>query len=261
MSTTPAWAYLSDDGTGEEGTALSRESLAARARQAVLDLIDDEGLGEGDTLPATGALAERFGVSRTVVREALSALAALGIIEIANGRSASVRAPDHSLIRFSLARALRESPGGGFTALMDLRSPLEARAARLAAVSLASEERSEDRQGLADLLREMGEALEDSERYPQLDLRLHGEIARLSGNLALQGVLDAVRTPLFRAMQDLRATRDTRGLVGAEHAEHVRIVEAILAGNARGAEAAMAEHMEAVASLDAPAAPGRTRPG
>jgi GntR family transcriptional repressor for pyruvate dehydrogenase complex len=255
----PAWAYLSDADPEPQGTALSRDSLAGRARQALLDLIDAEGLGDGDALPSTGVLAERFGVSRTVVREALSALAALGIVEIANGRSATVRAPDPSLVRFYLARALRESPGGGFTALMDLRGPLEAQAARLATVSLAAPDRSAERESLAALLAEMGGALEDSDRYPQLDLLLHREIARLSGNGALHGILEAVSPPLFRAMQDLRAARDVRGLVGAEHAEHGRIVTAILEGDPEEAEAAMRAHMSAVAGLD-PAAPSAASP-
>ncbi|WP_165831877.1 FadR/GntR family transcriptional regulator [Brachybacterium endophyticum] len=255
-----AWTYLAADEPAPGDTTLARDSLAARVRQAVLDLIDTEGLGVGDALPSTGVLAERFGVSRTVVREALSALAALGIIEISNGRSATVRAPDPTLVRFYLTRALRESPGGSFRALMDLRAPLEGRAARLAASALAPEERRADRDALRALLEEMGDALEDPSRYPQLDLHLHREIARLSGNGALHGILEAVSPPLFRAMRDLRVARHSRGLMGAEHAEHVRIVGAILEGDPDAAERAMDEHMDAVAALDSSTFPGSALP-
>ena len=242
------------------GTALSRETLVGRARQAVLDLIDDEGLGAGDPLPSAGALAERFEVSKAVVREALSALDALGIVEISNGRAARVRPADSSLLRFSLARTIRTSSGEGFATLMDLRSPLEVHAAGLAARRVGAESSgeapAEEVCELRDLLAQMGEALGDSVAYPRLDLRLHAAIASLADSPALQAVLDAVSAPLFRAMRELRLTREARGLVGAEHAEHVRIVEAILAGDEEAASAAMAEHMRAVEAVDrSPAVP------
>ena len=266
-----AWRHLTSPVDPSDRT-LSRETLVGRARQAVLDLIDDEGLDAGDPLPSAGALAERFAVSKAVVREALSALDALGIVEISNGRAARVRPTDSSLVRFSLSRTIRTSPGEGFATLMDLRSPLEVRAAALAArrigaagasaddagASTAGADPSADGAGeLRRLLEEMGEALGDSEAYPRLDMRLHAEIARLADSPALHGVLDAVSAPLFRAMRELRVTREARGLVGAEHAEHVRIVEAILAGDEDAASAAMAEHMRAVEAVDrSPAAPG-----
>ena len=256
-----AWRYLTSP-VDPSDQALSRETLVGRARQAVLDLIDDEGLDAGDPLPSAGALAERFAVSKAVVREALSALDALGIVEISNGRAARVRPTDSSLVRFSLSRTIRTAPGEGFATLMDLRSPLEVRAAALAARRIGAAGPSADGAGaLRRLLEEMGEALGDSEAYPRLDMRLHAEIARLADSPALHAVLDAVSAPLFRAMRELRVTREARGLVGAEHAEHVRIVEAILAGDEEAASAAMAEHMRAVEAVDrSPAARG-TSPG
>ena len=288
-----AWRYLTAP-TEADGPALSRETLVGRARQAVLDLIDDEGLDAGDALPSAGALAERFAVSKAVVREALSALDALGIVEISNGRAARVRPFDSSLVRFSLSRTIRTAPGDGFSALMDLRAPLEVRAAALAARRIREsggaacgttrEDATRDdstvpdgtaadgtaaegpmgpgcdaataaaARELREHLERMGEALGDSEAYPRLDMHLHAAIARLADSPALHGVLDAVSSPLFRAMRELRVTREARGLVGAEHAEHVRIVEAILAGDERAASAAMTAHMDAVEAFGRPPA-------
>lgn len=295
--------YLTSAEAPADSTALGRATLSDRVRGAVLALIDEGGYSAGDELPSTGALAERFDVSKTVIREALSALAALGIIEIANGRRATVRPLDSSVVRFFLSRAVRESADDGFTALMDLRSPLEIRAAQVAArrvrvsgaggtqgaggtrgsratrgyrdtrgaeeagspadspaadTAPTADEDEDSAQSLRALLVEMDAALEDSTLYPELDLRLHQEIARLSGNRALHGILEAVSTPLFRAMRDLRATRDQHGLVGDEHSQHVRIVEAILSGDEAEAAAAMAAHMTAVESIgtgDAPEGP------
>ncbi|WP_394215705.1 FadR/GntR family transcriptional regulator [Brachybacterium vulturis] len=243
--------HLSAPAAEEAHGTLERDSLADRARDAVLGLIDQDGLSAGDPLPSTGALAERFGVSRTVVREALSALAALGIIAVSNGRSATVRPLDSSLVRFYLARAIDESRSNSFTTLMDVRVPLEVRAARRAADGFAGDgaEPPGGRQRLQDLRTRLDAALQDSVLYPQLDLQLHQQIALLSGNRALHGLLEAVRVPLFRAMQDVRAERDLHGLVGAEHTEHLRIIDAILAGDPDTAAAVMEHHMHAVESF------------
>jgi len=243
-----AWNHLASSSPAGTGGTIERESLADRAREAVLELIDREHLAAGDPLPSTGALAERFGVSRPVVREALSALAALGIIEVSNGRSATVRPLDPHLVRFYLSRALGESRSDSFSTLMDLRGPLEVRAARRAAEGLgaAGEGGAEERAALQQLRVRLDDSLQDSELYPQLDLQLHQEIARLSGNRALHGLLEAVSIPLFRAMQDVRAERDLHGLVGSEHEDHLRIIDAILAGDPEAAAAAMEHHMRSV---------------
>lgn len=248
---TTAWKHLASPAPEDTGDRLERGSLADRAREAVLGLIDQEGLSAGDPLPSTGALADRFEVSRTVVREALSALAALGIIEVSNGRSATVRPLDPSLVRFYLSRAIRESRDDGFTTLMDLRGPLEVRAARRAAERFAvadgsAEEPVGGRERLTELRTRLDAALADSALYPQLDLHLHQEIALLSGNQALHGLLEAVSVPLFHAMQEVRAERDLHGLVGAEHVDHLRIIDAILAGDPDAASTAMEHHMRAV---------------
>ncbi len=242
--------HLAAPSSADGSSGLARETLVDRARDAVLALIDDEHLGAGDALPSAGTLAERFGVSKAVVREALSALAALGIVEISNGRAARVRPPDSSIVRFYLSRAIRDTPGDGFLVLMDLRAPLEVRAASLAADRLAADPAG--REQLEELLARMGEALGDAEEYPRLDLELHALVARLSGNLALHGVGDAGSGPLFRAQREQRGTREQRGLVGAEHDEHSAVVTAILAGDAAAAAAAMDAHMTAAAGFAVP---------
>lgn len=245
-----AWKHLT--APAPTGERLERESLAERAREAVLGLIDEQKLTAGDALPSTGVLAERFGVSRTVIREALSALAALGIIEVSNGRSATVRPPDPELVRFYLSRAIHESRHDSFTTLMDLRGPLEVRAAHRAAERFAdgAAEPSGGRESLERLREELSAALPDSSLYPRLDLRLHQEIALLSGNRALQGLLEAVRVPLFRAMQDVRAARDLHGMVGSEHVDHLQIIDAILAGDPAASSAAMDHHMRTVEAFE-----------
>jgi DNA-binding FadR family transcriptional regulator len=223
---------------------LMREPLTAQVHRALIAYIDEARLGPGDALPSTAALSERFSVSRPVIREALSALAALGLIELSNGRNAVVRQLDSHLVALFLSRAIRTS-AEPLTTLMELRAPLEIEAALLAATRSSMSQRED----LVALERAMRDAVGDSKLYVELDLELHRQVAVASGNPALLGVTEAVRGHVFEAMTRLRAHRESENLVGGEHAEHASIVEAIVAGEPEAAAAAMRLHMETTALL------------
>jgi GntR family transcriptional regulator, transcriptional repressor for pyruvate dehydrogenase complex len=245
----PTFAVVSPD--------LMREPLTAQVRSALIAYIDEARLAPGDSLPSTAALSERFSVSRPVVREALSALAALGLIELSNGRNAVVRQVDSQLVALFLSRAIRTS-AAPLTTLMELRAPLEIEAALLAATRSTTQQR----ENLVSLEKEMRGAVGDAKLYVDLDLELHRQIAAMSANPALLGVTEAVRNHVFEAMTRLRTHREMAGLVGSEHAEHARIVDAIVAGQPEAAAAAMRSHMDTTAALvqaiqaeAAPAAP------
>lgn len=225
-------------------TDLIREPLTAQVHRALIAYIDEARLAPGDALPSTAALSERFGVSRPVIREALSALAALGLIELSNGRTAVVRQLDSHLVALFLSRAIRTS-AHPLTTLMELRAPLEIEAAQLAAVRATAAQRDV----LAALEESMRVAVSDAKLYVELDLELHRLIAELSANPALLGVTDAVRGHVFETMTRLRAHRESTGRVGSEHSEHAGIVEAIVAGDQEAATTAMRRHMETTAAL------------
>ena len=82
------------------------KSLVAQSMDAVKAHIRESGLRVGDTLPGEGFFADKLGVSRAVMREAFGALAALRLIDVANGRRAKVGALDGSVIADSLEHAL-----------------------------------------------------------------------------------------------------------------------------------------------------------
>ena len=86
---------------------MSQRRPATRGRQRVpltnvvseqlLQLLKEQGLTEGDSIPPTGELATRFGVSRTVIREALAELTGRGLLRRQQGREGTVAIPggDH----------------------------------------------------------------------------------------------------------------------------------------------------------------------
>lgn len=205
-----------------------------RRRQAIVEsLLGDIFHGRlraGQHL-VTQALADRFGVSHTPIREALIALAGVGIIDLLPNRGAVVRAVT--------AREARE--------VLQVRRVLECQATRSACgrIDLGT------LHALADDLRRLIHAPSASitefiHEARRTDSLLHELIAGSCGNAFLARELGRLRI-LFRAFRDVsyeqhEARNDSRRLAEEAH-EHLAIVEALLAGDAGAAAAAMANHL------------------
>lgn len=186
-------------------------------------------LRAGDHL-VTQDVASRFGVSHTPVREALIALAGMGIIDLEPNRGAVVR-------RISV-QEVKE--------VCQVRRVLECEATRLACGRIALA----DLDALATDLRRMmanrnpGPALIPEARA--LDTRLHDLIAGSCGNAFLAHEIGRLKT-LFRAFRDVAweqdEARDDYRRLAQESGEHLAIVEALRAGDAKEARRAMARHI------------------
>ncbi len=72
------------------------QSLKSQVLQEIKQYILDKGMTEGERLPTERAFTEMYGVSRSVVREALSYLEHTGVIETVQGRGTVIKAPDIS---------------------------------------------------------------------------------------------------------------------------------------------------------------------
>lgn len=220
-------------------TPLTRTKLSLQIFDAMIAHIVDNDLQPGSALPSTAALCEQFATSRPVVREALSALEAVGLVEVHNGRNAVVKELDGHLIKLFLSRVLHNNKRP-LTDMMDVRVPLEVQAARLAAERASVE----DCRILDDLLLQMDAALLDTANYPVLDIAFHLAIARATGNGALEWFSDALRHELTTVMVEVRRYREVNDLVGDEQQQHRKIAASIRAGDVEGAELAMREHMK-----------------
>src|SRR5918992_1507838 len=88
-------------------TQLRRETLPEQVADQLIALIERDNLVPGTILPSEGKLAQEFGVSRPVVREALRTLAAKDVIVVANGKGAIVRPITSQPLRDFFQRALR----------------------------------------------------------------------------------------------------------------------------------------------------------
>lgn len=193
----------------------------------------------GDKLPTEAAIMKEFGVSRTVVREALSKLQAAGMVRPQRGVGsfvvgASRAKPFHldSSPDDSLAQAI---------ALIELRIGLETEAAALA----AQRRRDSDLAPLRAALGAFDAALDQCMDTALPDFQFHLEIARASHSPHFAAVLEAlgptcVPTGFLRAAggeaQSSAWTNDAR-------LEHLRIFDAIAQQDAETARAAMRSHL------------------
>jgi len=185
----------------------------------------------GDHL-TTQDLADRFGVSHTPVREALIALAGIGVIDLLPNRGAVVR-------RVTAAEVHE---------VCQVRRALECEATRSACgrIELAELHALAD-----DLKRMMAVKPRPGTRFIEqaraIASRLHDLIADSCGNSFLAKELNRLKT-LFRAFRDVSYTRDEPEQVARrlriEIGEHTAIVDALLAGDRKAAGLAMSRHIQ-----------------
>lgn len=211
--------------------------LADRAYTAIVQIINDDGLVAGDRLPSEARLAEMFGMSRAIVREALVRLAADGITEARRGAGSYVK-------RRPSERLGSHMPMHGLAATLgtyEVRFVLEAEAARLAA-QRRSHQQMEAIEAALEALR--GSLLSSAPAHAE-DWALHRAIAEATGNSAFVDALDRLRedvTRILRAGVDISRSRPPE-VIGAMMDEHDAIVDAIRAQDADGAALAMRWHL------------------
>jgi len=184
----------------------------------------------GGKLPAEAALSREYQVSRSVVREALRALQALGLTESRTGRGT-----------FVTATGPAENPTfGGYSArdLIEVRRHVEVPVAGYAALRRDAGQLAR----LGDLVDRMDAETGPAE-WVALDTQFHVTIARASGNPVFAKVIEEIRDALARQSAFLNQLGGRRT---ESNVEHRRIVTAIAAGAQDAAAAAMTEHLDHV---------------
>src|ERR1700691_5147061 len=145
-------------------------------------------LKPGDQLPAERDLAQRFGVSRTAVREAVKTLREKGLVEAFSGRGTFVTNGTSQAIRQSLDLMIRINQQEGSAHLAELRLVLEPEIAGLAASRIDGQLLGTMREMLAI----MGRNLQDGEAYIKADLDFHLALAEAAGNPLILSLLDSI---------------------------------------------------------------------
>ena len=171
-------------------SALHREeTLANRVVVELERLIVDSRLGEGDRLPSERELAAQFGVSRTVVREAVRALAAKRLVEVEGGRGTVVRAPSTRAAAESMGLLLRvQESAMDADKVAEVRRVLENEIAKLA----ASRRTAEDLKVLEGLLDAAEVHAEQPDSFIVEDVEFHAALARATHNELFSVLLESL---------------------------------------------------------------------
>ncbi len=197
----------------------------------------------GMTLPAERDLAERLGVSRATLREAMAALREAGLVETTRGRGGGTvvtlkpRTP-------SARAAARITPSKrqDWLDALEFRRVVEPGAAQLAAHLRLTDER---RQQLESAHAEVAAARKPAE-HRQADSRFHLTVAALSESPRLVEAVTSVQATLHEM---LLAIPVLDANIAHSDRQHARLVSAILAGQPARAQRVMEEHCDDTAAL------------
>ena len=209
------------------------DQVAAQLQQMVVS----NTIRPGEKLPPERELCELLGVSRTVVREAVRALVAKGLLEVRRGGGTVVRSPDPALV--SEMMTLMLSAGGSdiaFAQVQEVRRLLEIELA-----GLAAERRDDaDLAGMQAQLDAMAQLAADAERWAVADVAFHAAIAAATHN-PIYCVLHTSIADMLLEMR--RAGLRLPNTAAKAHEHHQKIFAQIHAGSRAGARKAMHDHL------------------
>ena len=222
-------------------TAIKHVRTYMEIVEQISRMIRTEELPPGEKLPSERALSVELGIGRQCLREALSVLEVLGLIEVKKGRGTFVR--EDALITLTSKDLDLEEVGDPF-ALLEARKALEPHVAFLAAKMANPRDLDE----MDEIIEEMAEVLNRGEHASDQDKRLHVVIARASRNPVFHKLMNEIianmgkRLWLILKEKSLQVT----GRNERYHAEHIKLVDAIRQGNSRQAEKLMIQHLQGI---------------
>jgi DNA-binding FadR family transcriptional regulator len=230
-------------------TTLQRPgSLVEGVCQQLAELIRGGTDSEERWLPAERSLAEKLGVSRTVVREATKRLEQQGLLEIQHGNGIKVVDKLHRPLNDSLSLLLPDV-AERLQQLNETRLSIEPDAAAFAAQRASKEQIQTLRRVQIQL-----ETAADNSAAIEADIAAHHAIADASGNLIYRLILDSL------AELSIASRLRTIGRIGKQTAveHHARILEAIERHDPAAAREAMREHIQAAGQdMDLPSLKSR----
>ncbi len=208
------------------------ELLYINISKQIEQQIQEGTLKENDRL-SERKLAEDYGVSRTVIREALKLLNEKGLVDIQYGRGNFVSVPDNSMVMDKFVSSIHNSS-------LKMEDVVEAREILESVMAgyIIDRVNRQDIEDLENLVRQMEEVMEDGEAYAKLDAGFHYRLMQCIKNEVLELVMGALnnltkRSQLYRSMEERKIT----------HEEHKLILDRLKACDGEGLREAVLAHI------------------
>ncbi|WP_082232169.1 FadR/GntR family transcriptional regulator [Halobacillus massiliensis] len=217
------------------------KKIYEQVADSLLDSLKNNELKPGDKLDSVEQLAKSFNVGRSAIREALSALRAMGILEMRQGEGTYVKAFEANRFSLPISVAFLMSRKD-VVELLEVRQILEVGAAESAALHHTQE----DLKPLEDALIAMEEAKGNGELGDQADLAFHVALVKATHNQMLTHLMQSVADIMVQAMRETRKLLHTDEGTERLLEEHRQIFAAVTERNEKKARQAMSEHLRKV---------------
>lgn len=217
---------------------MTRPRLYEQVLERLRDYVTEGNLSSGDRLPPERELAERLGVSRSSVKQAIVVLEVQGLVEARHGGGTYlVRDTLDPEPVERLVDRRRRLPD-----VLDAREALETKLAELAAQRRTDDDLTE----MADALQVMEQEIADGHEGTEGDRRFHAAVTAAARSSLLAEFMHELAHQITESRNEsLRQPgRPPRSL-----AQHHRILDAIRAGDPKAAASAMRKHVETVAKV------------
>jgi GntR family transcriptional repressor for pyruvate dehydrogenase complex len=231
---------------GMEVTRLTKRNHYEEIAEQIKLLITSGKLKVGDKLPSTKEMSEQFGVGRSTTREALSALKAMGWIEIRQGGGCRVISSSPAELMFPELQALR-SNRETLLELLEVRQSLEVSNAAIAAQKRTEADLSDMNKLILDMEHSVGDDLEGE----RTDLLFHLTLAKSTHNRIMVRLFESITNQMEMAIREIRRAElySNRSVSEQLYKEHLAIFKAILEQDAALAAERMKQHLQHVESI------------
>ncbi len=214
------------------------KSVTDEVFQKMLGRIQSGEWAVGSSIPGERTLIEEFGVSRIALRESLSRLRGLGILNISHGKSSTVAKMDVEVFGQLFPMLLSFEAKQNFKSVFQVRLALESQTASLAARNRTEE----DVEQLEELVEKLRQGYEKGiENAVDIDLAFHLKVAEATKNPLFQVLLESISSFVTYA-QVIGCKSDPERQQRALQS-HTSIAEAIRDGDAERARAEMEAHL------------------
>jgi GntR family transcriptional repressor for pyruvate dehydrogenase complex len=220
-------------------TPIQSTRLYEKLSQQIKDQILNGNLKDGDRLPNERQLAERFEVSRTVVREAIKTLVNEGLVEVRSGRGTFVIDDTSGALRHSLDMVMSIGQAGAVANVVEIRGLLEPPIAALAA-DRATEE---DIASMQEAVIAMDASMDDVDAFIAADHAFHLALAKGTQNPIIPKLIDSIVDLLHEQRKGIFYVEGgpQRGQL-----HHKRILAGVVGHDPEAAREAMQAHLQQV---------------
>jgi len=224
---------------GSIGINAAQGNRAVRVARYLSNRITEHQLEAGSKLPAENAMARHFGVSRTVIREAVAMLKAEGLVETLQGSGTFVLSSED--VGAGSGERLTRASLQSLMDLLNVRRMIEAEIAGLA----AEKHRPEDLLRIDTALARLQQADQEGRSGVAEDRAFHASIADATGNVYWRSITRSLAKPIDIAISVTRVNEAMReGFAAAVAEEHAAIRDAVAARDVPQARAAATRHLD-----------------